>query len=69
MMIELKHFVEVKDIQVNNNNTYSLYFIDDIYNIIYFLAPEILRGESYSYSVDWFSLGVILYEMISGVVC
>ena len=33
-----------------------------------YLAPEILRGESYSYSVDWFSLGVVVFEMITGVV-
>ena len=37
--------------------------------LVILIAPEILKGESYSYSVDWFSLGVILFEMISGVVC
>eukprot|EP01095_Lingulamoeba_sp_RSL-Kostka_P000278 TRINITY_DN1043_c2_g1_i1.p1 TRINITY_DN1043_c2_g1~~TRINITY_DN1043_c2_g1_i1.p1 ORF type:complete len:576 (+),score=173.27 TRINITY_DN1043_c2_g1_i1:60-1787(+) len=31
-----------------------------------YLAPEILKAEPYSYNVDWFSLGVIFYEMISG---
>ncbi|KAM4797275.1 rhodopsin kinase GRK1 [Rhinophrynus dorsalis] len=30
-----------------------------------FMAPELLQGEEYDYSVDYFSLGVTLYEMIS----
>ncbi|XP_053560880.1 rhodopsin kinase GRK1 [Bombina bombina] len=30
-----------------------------------FMAPELLQGEEYDYSVDYFSLGVTLYEMIA----
>ena len=33
-----------------------------------YLAPEILKGESYTYSVDWFSLGVIAFELLTGLV-
>lgn len=29
------------------------------------MAPELLRGEEYSFSVDYFALGVTLYEMIA----
>nr|CDS33323.1 protein kinase c iota type [Hymenolepis microstoma] len=31
-----------------------------------YIAPEILRGESYSFSVDWWALGVLIFEMVSG---
>ncbi|XP_005997993.1 rhodopsin kinase GRK1-like [Latimeria chalumnae] len=30
-----------------------------------FMAPELLKGEAYDWSVDYFTLGVTLYEMIA----
>ncbi|KAM4695109.1 rhodopsin kinase GRK7 [Discoglossus pictus] len=31
-----------------------------------YMAPEMLKDESYSYPVDWFSMGCTIYEMIAG---
>nr|AWC68175.1 cone opsin kinase [Hypsiglena torquata] len=31
-----------------------------------YMAPEILKDESYSYPVDWFAMGCSIYEMIAG---
>lgn len=31
-----------------------------------YIAPEILRGEDYDFSVDYWALGVLLYEMLAG---
>jgi atypical protein kinase C iota type len=31
-----------------------------------YIAPEMLRGEEYSFSVDWWALGVLMYEMMAG---
>ena len=32
----------------------------------YYLAPEILERKGYDKMVDWFSLGCLTYEMLSG---
>lgn len=31
-----------------------------------YMAPEILFKSGYDYSVDWWSLGVVIFEMLTG---
>lgn len=31
-----------------------------------YLSPEIVKGKSYDKSIDWWALGVIIYEMTHG---
>jgi serine/threonine protein kinase len=31
------------------------------------MAPEILNGKGHTRSVDWYLLGVVVYEMLVGV--
>ncbi len=31
-----------------------------------YIAPEILQELDYSFSVDWWALGVLMYEMMAG---
>lgn len=32
-----------------------------------YLAPEVITNKSYGKAVDWWTLGVIMYEMLIGV--
>ena len=33
-----------------------------------YVAPEVLLGHPYDKAIDWWSVGTLLYEMISGLV-
>ncbi|CAB4438570.1 unnamed protein product [Rhizophagus irregularis] len=40
---------------------------NNIYGILPYIAPEILRGQNYTKAADIYSFGIIMYEMISGL--
>src|SRR2546429_3001385 len=42
----------------NNNN---------IYGVLSYLAPEILRGQNYTKAADVYSFGIIMHEVFSGL--
>ena len=32
-----------------------------------YLAPEMIRDKDYDYGADWYSFGVVLYEMLTSI--
>lgn len=43
-----------------------LNILDSISFGLDYIAPEILQELDYSFSVDWWALGVLMYEMMAG---
>lgn len=56
---------------INNNNgddviiTYitKKWFTIIMYKIEY-IAPEVLKGWGHTYAIDWWTLGILIYEML-----
>ena len=39
-----------------------------VFLFVILVAPEVINHERYSFSVDWWGLGCIVYEMLQGEV-
>src|SRR5438034_3691528 len=49
-----------KKLENTNNNT-------NIYGVLPYIAPEILRRQNYTKAADVYSFGIIMYEVFSGL--
>ncbi|POG73366.1 kinase-like domain-containing protein, partial [Rhizophagus irregularis DAOM 181602=DAOM 197198] len=40
---------------------------NEIYGVIPYMAPEVLRGKPYTKAADIYSFGIIMWELTSGI--
>ena len=59
--LKLTDFGLSKMFKTEENLTYSFCGTPE------YLAPEICRGSGHNFMVDWWSFGILIYEMLSGI--
>lgn len=64
LMLDIDGFIKITDFgfskKIDNGKTSTMCGTPE------YLAPELIKGEDYSYSVDWWTLGIILFEFLNG---
>jgi serine/threonine protein kinase len=68
-ILKLKHKTVITDMGLckpaNYNELENAKY--DIYGVLPYIAPEILRGQNYNKASDIYSFGILMYEIISGL--
>ncbi|XP_057662661.1 cAMP-dependent protein kinase catalytic subunit 1-like [Diorhabda carinulata] len=64
ILIDSSGYLKITDLgfckKIDSQRTYTLCGTPE------YLAPEIILSQGYNYSVDWWSLGILIYEMCAG---
>ncbi|CAH1967284.1 unnamed protein product [Acanthoscelides obtectus] len=64
ILIDVDGYLKITDLgfckKIDNTRTFTLCGTPE------YLAPEIILSQGYNYSVDWWALGVLIYEMAAG---
>ncbi|XP_076874029.1 protein kinase C delta type-like [Brachyhypopomus gauderio] len=66
VMLDGEGHVKIADFGLCKENVFGRKLAKSICGTLYYMAPEMLQGRRYSFSVDWWSFGVLVYAMLIG---
>ena len=68
ILIQTNGYLKVIDFGIATKLTDNKDHAATIIGSTYYMSPEVILGKNYNYSVDYWALGIILYEMFYGKV-
>ncbi|XP_061113065.1 protein kinase C delta type-like isoform X2 [Conger conger] len=66
VMLDRDGHIKIADFGMCKENVFGEHRATTFCGTPDYIAPEILLGQKYTFSVDWWSFGVLLYEMLIG---
>ena len=66
ILYENEFDIVISDLGISKSSTKSIDNDDEVYGVISYMAPEILRRKEYTIASDIYSFGMIMWELMTG---